>query len=57
MSKTLSGVIAAVATPLDENGAPDLKRATELARHLLDNGRFITRAFPMTGWSTTSERW
>jgi 4-hydroxy-tetrahydrodipicolinate synthase len=34
----LSGVIAAVATPIDESGAPDLKRAVNLARYLLDNG-------------------
>ena len=38
LSKTLSGVIAAVATPIEENGAPDLKRAVSLARFLLENG-------------------
>ena len=36
--KTLSGVIAAIATPIDESGAPDLTRAMKLARFLLDNG-------------------
>ena len=34
----LRGVIAAVATPIDEGGAPDTERATELARYLVDNG-------------------
>jgi len=38
LSKPLSGVIAAIATPIDETGAPDLKRAVNLARYLLDNG-------------------
>src|ERR1700742_4884273 len=35
---TLSGVIAAVATPAEPNGEPDVARATKLARFLLDNG-------------------
>jgi len=34
----LSGVIAAVATPVSADGAPDLDRALALARHLLDHG-------------------
>src|ERR1700752_4612376 len=34
----LSGVIAAVATPIEPNGSPDLARATKLARFLVDNG-------------------
>ena len=38
MTKTLSGVIAAIATPIEDSGAPDHKRATKLARFLLDNG-------------------
>ena len=38
MSKTLSGVIAAIATPIAEDSAPDLKRAVKLAGYLLDNG-------------------
>jgi 4-hydroxy-tetrahydrodipicolinate synthase len=39
MSKpTMSGVIAAIATPIEEGGAPDLARAIKLARFLLDNG-------------------
>jgi 4-hydroxy-tetrahydrodipicolinate synthase len=37
VSNPLSGVIAAIATPIDEKGAPDLKRATGLARFLLDS--------------------
>jgi 4-hydroxy-tetrahydrodipicolinate synthase len=53
LSKTLSGVIAAVATPLDENGAPDLKRATELARHLLDNGCDGLNVLGSTGEATS----
>ncbi|HEY1310705.1 MAG TPA: dihydrodipicolinate synthase family protein, partial [Pseudolabrys sp.] len=38
MTKSLTGVIAAVATPITEDGAPDLKRAVKLARYLLENG-------------------
>jgi dihydrodipicolinate synthase/N-acetylneuraminate lyase len=33
LSKPLSGVIAAIATPIDETGAPDLERAVNLARY------------------------
>lgn len=53
MSKTLSGVIAAVATPIDGNGAPDLKRATDLARHLLDNGCDGLNVLGSTGEATS----
>ena len=53
MSKTLSGVIAAVATPIDESGAPDLKRATDLARHLLDNGCDGLNVLGSTGEATS----
>lgn len=53
MSKTLSGVIAAVATPLSEDGAPDLKRATELARYLLDNGCDGLNVLGSTGEATS----
>ena len=56
MSKTLSGVIAAVATPIDESGAPDLKRATELARHLLDNGCDGLNVLGSTGEATSFSR-
>ena len=53
MSKTLSGVIAAIATPLDESGAPDLKRATDLARHLLGNGCNGLNVLGSTGEATS----
>ncbi|MDI1345930.1 MAG: dihydrodipicolinate synthase family protein [Pseudolabrys sp.] len=53
MSKTLSGVIAAVATPIDENGAPDLKRATDLAKHLLANGCDGLNVLGSTGEATS----
>ncbi len=32
----LRGVIAAVATPVNEDGSPDIARATKLARYLID---------------------
>jgi 4-hydroxy-tetrahydrodipicolinate synthase len=53
LSKTLSGVIAAIATPLDESGAPDLKRATDLARHLLGNGCNGLNVLGSTGEATS----
>ena len=53
MSKTLSGVIAAVATPMTQDGAPDLKRATELARYLLDNGCDGLNVLGSTGEATS----
>ena len=56
MSKTLSGVIAAVATPIDENGAPDLARATRLARFLLDNGCDGLNVLGTTGEATSFSR-
>lgn len=56
MSKTLSGVIAAVTTPIDESGAPDLKRATDLARHLLDNGCDGLNVLGSTGEATSFSR-
>src|SRR5262245_57353266 len=34
----LSGVIAAIATAVDDTGAPDAARSVKLARYLLDNG-------------------
>ncbi len=52
-AKTLSGVIAAVATPIDESGAPDLKRATDLARYLLDNGCDGLNVLGSTGEATS----
>ena len=53
MSKTLSGVIAAVATPIEESGAPDLKRAVSLARYLLDNGCDGLNVLGTTGEATS----
>jgi len=52
-AKILSGVIAAVATPIDENGAPDLKRAVNLARYLLDNGCDGLNVLGTTGEATS----
>jgi 4-hydroxy-tetrahydrodipicolinate synthase len=49
----LSGVIAAVATPIDEKGAPDFKRATGLARYLLDNGCDALNVLGTTGEATS----
>jgi 4-hydroxy-tetrahydrodipicolinate synthase len=53
LSKTLSGVIAAVATPIEESGAPDLKRAVNLARYLLDNGCDGLNVLGTTGEATS----
>ena len=53
MSKALSGVIAAIATPIDENGAPDLKRAVSLARYLLENGCDGLNVLGTTGEATS----
>ena len=49
----LSGVIAAIATPIDEAGEPDLKRATTLARFLLDNGCDGLNVLGTTGEATS----
>jgi 4-hydroxy-tetrahydrodipicolinate synthase len=53
LSKALSGVIAAIATPIDENGAPDLKRAVNLAHYLLDNGCDGLNVLGTTGEATS----
>lgn len=53
MTKTLSGVIAAVATPVTEDLVPDLKRATDLARYLLDNGCDGLNVLGSTGEATS----
>lgn len=53
MTKTLSGVIAAVATPVDESGAPDLTRAVNLARYLLENGCDGLNVLGTTGEATS----
>lgn len=56
MSKKLSGVIAAVATPIDTKGAPDVKRATDLARYLLENGCDALNVLGTTGEATSFSR-
>ena len=56
MAKTLSGVIAAVATPIHDTGAPDLDRATTLARYLLDNGCDALNVLGTTGEATSFSR-
>jgi len=56
LSKPLSGVIAAIATPIDDNGAPDLKRAVKLARYLLDNGCDGLNVLGTTGEATSFAR-
>jgi len=53
LSQTLSGVIAAIATPIDDSGAPDLKRAIKLARSLLDNGCDGLNVLGTTGEATS----
>jgi 4-hydroxy-tetrahydrodipicolinate synthase len=53
MTKTMSGVIAAIATPIEESGAPDLPRAMKLARFLLDNGCDGLNVLGTTGEATS----
>src|SRR5579885_2397247 len=55
-SKTLSGVIAAVATPVAEDGSPDFARAVKLARFLLDNGCDGLNVLGTTGEATSFSR-
>jgi len=56
VSKTLSGVIAAIATPVTDAGSPDLSRALKLARHLLDNGCDGLNVLGTTGEATSFSR-
>jgi len=51
--KPLSGVIAAIATPVQEDGAPDLTRAVKLARFLLENGCDGLNVLGTTGEATS----
>lgn len=51
--RKLSGVIAAIATPIDESGTPDLTRAMKLARFLLDNGCDGLNVLGTTGEATS----
>jgi 4-hydroxy-tetrahydrodipicolinate synthase len=53
LSKTLSGVIAAIATPVAEDGTPDLERVVKLARFLLDNGCDGLNVLGTTGEATS----
>jgi 4-hydroxy-tetrahydrodipicolinate synthase len=54
MSPTkLKGVIAAVATPVSEDGSPDTGRATKLARYLIDNGCDGLNVLGTTGEATS----
>src|SRR3569832_199519 len=50
---TLSGVIAAIATPIDYNLAPDIPRAMKLARWELDNGCDGLNVLGSTGEATS----
>ena len=51
--KPLSGVIAAIATPVQDDGAPDLARAVKLARFLLENGCDGLNVLGTTGEATS----
>src|SRR5262249_12590984 len=53
MTIKLSGVIAAIATPINEVGSPDTGRATKLARFLLDNGCDGLNVLGTTGEATS----
>jgi 4-hydroxy-tetrahydrodipicolinate synthase len=52
-SKTLHGVIAAVATAVDEKNEPDCARSTALARFLLDSGCDGLNVLGTTGEATS----
>ena len=49
----LSGVIAAIATAVEENGEPDCGRSIALARHLLDHGCDGLNVLGTTGEATS----
>src|SRR3982750_3108729 len=49
----LRGVIAAVATPVNEDGSPDVARAVKLARYLVDNGCDGLNVLGTTGEATS----
>ena len=53
MPTKLRGVIAAVATPVNEDGSPDTARATKLARYLVDNGCDGLNVLGTTGEATS----
>jgi 4-hydroxy-tetrahydrodipicolinate synthase len=52
-NKRLTGVIAAVATAVDETGAPDAARSVKLARFLLDTGCDGLNVLGTTGEATS----
>lgn len=52
-ASALRGVIAAIATPIDDTGAPDRARALKLARHLLDTGCDGLNVLGTTGEATS----
>jgi 4-hydroxy-tetrahydrodipicolinate synthase len=52
-AKTLHGVIAAIATAIDENREPDSARSVALARFLLDNGCDGLNVLGTTGEATS----
>ena len=51
--KRLHGVIAAIATAVDRNGAPDISRSLALARYLLANGCDGLNVLGTTGEATS----
>src|SRR5712675_1974491 len=53
MTDQLHGVIAAIATAIDETGAPDCARSTTLARYLLANGCDGLNVLGTTGEATS----
>ena len=53
MTSKLGGVIAAIATAIDEAGAPDARRSVGLARYLLDNGCDGLNVLGTTGEATS----
>ncbi len=53
MTKTLHGVIAAIATAVDDKGEPDCARSTALARFLLDTGCDGLNVLGTTGEATS----
>jgi 4-hydroxy-tetrahydrodipicolinate synthase len=55
-TRTLRGVIAAIATTIDKNGTPDQARALKLARFLLDNGCDGLNVLGTTGEATSFSR-
>src|SRR3974390_919548 len=53
MNNQRQGVVAAIATAVDEHGDPDCARSTTLARYLLDNGCDGLNVLGTTGEATS----